>query len=150
MRIRAAASGGLPALALAVLVGCGADAAEPAAEVEVAMPSYVAPDGAPAFCTGLAGSRELGALPASMGTLTAGADVEARTQVSRAVRELRAVLADVRDDGEHDDLATALDGLVRSLGEVIDGELSEPVRAAVTSGLEQVGATAQPACGFPT
>ncbi|WP_040337186.1 hypothetical protein [Candidatus Blastococcus massiliensis] len=151
MRNRAAAFLGLPALVLAAIVGCGADdEARPEAGVEVALPSYDPPDGAPGFCADLASTRELGALPTSMGALAAGPDVEARTQVSRAVRELRDVLSDIRDDGDHDDLAAALDGVVTALGQVIEGEATDQVRAAVTSGLEQVGATAQPVCGFPT
>jgi hypothetical protein len=148
VRNRAAACLGLPALALALVVGCGADDdARP--DADSALPSYSAPDDAPSFCDELAATREVDALPASIGLLVAGPDVEARTQVSRAVRELRDVLAEVRDDGGHDDLSTALDGLIGSLGQVIDGDVTDPVQAAVTDALEQVGVTAQPACRFP-
>ena len=65
------------------------------------------------------------------------------------VRELRSVLADVRSEGGHVGLVTALDGLVHALGEVGDGPLPDPVRGAVTAGLERVDVQAQPTCGFP-
>lgn len=113
------------------------------------MPSYEAPADAPDFCSRLASVAELGRLPVSIGTLAAGRDVEARAQVSGVVRELRGVLADVRSEGGHAGLVAALDGLVHALGEVGDGPLPDPVRGAVTAGLEQVDVQAQPTCGFP-
>jgi len=113
------------------------------------VPSYEAPADAPDFCSRLASVAELGRLPVSIGTLAAGRDVEARAQVSGVVRELRGVLADVRSEGGHAGLVAALDGLVHALGEVGDGPLPDPVRGAVTAGLEQVDVQAQPTCGFP-
>lgn len=141
---------GVPALVLAALAACGpADDARPAAG-GAALPSYDAPAGAPDFCTRLAGIGGLNRLPVSVGTLLSGAHVEARTQVSQVVRELRGVLADVRDDGGADDLGTALEELVQSLGSAVDGPLTPPVGDAVAAALQQVGAQAQPLCGFPT
>lgn len=151
VRIAGAARLGVPVLLLAALAACSSgDRPPPAGAAGAAVASYAAPDGAPAFCSRLASLAEFGRLPVSIGTLTAGKDVEARAQVSEVVRELRGVLADVRSEGGHDGLTTALDGLVQSLGQVGDGPLPEPVRGAVTAGLEQVDRQAQPACGFPT
>ncbi len=144
---------GVPALLLAALVACGPDQdARPrtADTVGAAVPSYAAPDGAPGFCARLASGEELARLPVSIGLLVAGTDVEARAQIGRVMRELRGVLADVREEGGHDGLDTALDGLVRSLGSVVVGPLTDAVRGSVTAGLQQVGAQAQPACGFPS
>lgn len=114
------------------------------------MLGYEAPAGAPDFCNRLAALTELDRLPVSIGTLAAGTDVEARTQVSGAMRELRVALSGVRSEGGHDGLAAALDRLVLALGQVGDGPLPDPVRGEVTAGLEQVAVEAQPACGFPT
>lgn len=153
MRIAGAGRLGVPALLLAAVAACGpADDARPAAAAAeaAAAPSYEAPAGAPGFCARLASLGELGGLPASIGTLLAGADVEARTQVSRAVGELREVLSEVRDEGGHDQLETALDDLVRALGAAVDGPLTASVGGSVSAGLAQVGERAQPPCGFPT
>lgn len=146
---------GLPVLVLlASLAACGPDEdARPAAAPDTgtaAAPAYAAPDGAPGFCSRLASGEELTRLPVSVGLLVTGTDVEARAQIGRVMRELRGVLADVREEGGHDGLATALDGLVRSLGSVVVGPLTDAVRGSVTTGLQQVGAQAQPVCGFPT
>ena len=119
------------------------------APARAAASSYEAPAGAPAFCSRLASLAELGRLPASMGTLTAGEDLEARAQVAVLVRELRGVLADVRSEGGYGDLVTALDGLVHALDDVGDGPLPVPERGAVTAGLDQVDVQAQPTCRFP-
>jgi hypothetical protein len=141
---------GISALLLA-LAGCTSDdAVAPAVDQDLAQPSYVAPDEAPAFCEKLASSAELTELPTSIGTLVAGPDIEARTQISQTVQELRGVLTDVRDENGHEDVATALDSLITALGQVVDGGVTDSLRAAVSAGLEQVGAQAQPLCGFPT
>lgn len=142
---------GAPVLLLAGLVAAGCGPAEDARPDEgAAASSYEAPDGSPAFCTRLASAEELGELPVSVGLLVAGDDVEARTRISQVVRELRDVLSDVRAEGAPDDLATALDGLVTSLGSVVDGPLTDAVLGAVSAGLAEVGTAAQPVCGFPT
>lgn len=139
----------MPALVLAALAACGpADDARPAGPA-AAVPSYMAPDDAPAFCTRLAGIRGLDRLPASMGALLSGTDVAARTLVSQVVRDLRTVLTDVRDEGGHEEVATALEDLVRGLGAVVEGPLTGPVADAVSGGLRRVGVLTQPACGFP-
>lgn len=140
---------GVPALVLAALAACGPDDARPAGAT-AAVPSYAAPEGAPGFCTRLAHVGGLDRLPASMGELLDGPDVEARTQVSQVVRGLRAVLSEVRDEGGHEEVATALEDLVDGLGAVVEGPLTRPVADAVTGGLRRVGALTQPACGFPT
>jgi hypothetical protein len=151
VRIAGAGRLGVPALLLAAVAACGpADDARPAAATDAAVPSYEPPDGAPGFCTRLAAVDELGRLPESLGMLLTGADVEARTQVSQAVGELREVLAEVRENGGHEQLATALDDLVRALGSAVDGPLTAAVGASVSAGLAQVGEQAQPPCGFPT
>ncbi|WP_137160616.1 hypothetical protein [Blastococcus sp. CCUG 61487] len=137
------------AVLAAALTGCGGDD-DRAIPDDAALPAYLAPSGAPDFCTDLAASRELGDLPTSMGTLTTGPDVVARTQVSRAVQEMRNVLAEVRSEGGQEQLAAALEELVAALRSVLDGELTDPVRAAVSDGLRRVGEQAQPTCGFPT
>lgn len=139
----------MSALLLAAVAACGpAEDARPAGAT-AAVPSYEAPDGAPGFCTRLAEVGGLDRLPASVGELLDGPDVEARTQVSQVVRDLRTVLADVRDEGGHEEVATALEDLVEGLGAAVDGPLTGPVADAVTGGLRQVGALTQPACGFP-
>jgi hypothetical protein len=140
---------GVSALLLAAVAACGpADDPRPAGAAAAA-PSYEAPDDAPGFCTRLAAVGGLERLPASMGALLGGTDVEARTQVSRVVRDLRAVLAGVHDEGGHEEVATALEDLVRALGSVVDRPFTGPVADAVSAALGQVGAQAQPACGFP-
>lgn len=150
MRIAGAGHLGVPALLLAAVAACGpADDLRPTADAHSAVPSYEAPDGVPAFCARLASLGELNRLPASIGMLVTGADVEARTQVSQVVRDLRTVLADVRDEGGHEEVATALEDLVRGLGAVVEGPLTGPVADAVSGGLRRVGALTQPACGFP-
>lgn len=151
MRNRAVGRLGVPALLMIALLSCGRDdQATSASDDDVALPSYVAPDGAPGFCGRLASSGELSRLPASVGTLAAGTDVEARIQINRTLQELRDVLADVRSEVGQEQLATALDGLVGALWQVLDGALTDPVRDAVSDGLQQVGDRAQPVCGFPT
>lgn len=151
MRIAGAVRLGVPAAVLAAVTACvSSEDPGPRADADAALPAYEAPGGAPGYCARLAALEELGRLPDSIGALTAGTDVEARTQVSGAVRELLVVASDVRTEGGHDGLATALDGLVEALRQVGDGPLTDPVRGGVTAGLEQVGLQAQPACGFPT
>ncbi len=140
----------MPALVLAALAGCVPADDAPPSGATAAVPSYVAPAGAPDFCTGLAAVGGLDRLPASMGALLRGTDVEARTQVSQVVRDLRTVLSDVRDEGGHEEVATALEDLVQGLGAVVEGPITGPVADAVSGGLRQVGALTQPACGFPT
>ncbi|MDT0278308.1 hypothetical protein [Blastococcus goldschmidtiae] len=151
MRIAGAVRLGMSAVVLAAASACvSSEDPRPPVDAAGALPAYEAPGGTPAFCHRLASLEELGRLPVSIGTLAAGTDVEARTQVTSAARELLAVLSDVRTEGGHDGLATALEGLVGALGEVGNGPLTDPVRGAVTAGLAQVGTQAQPACGFPT
>jgi hypothetical protein len=150
MRNAGAARLGILAVLLLAATACtSGDVSEPARATAAAVPSYEAPAGAPAFCSRLASLAELGRLPVSIGTLAAGTDVEARAQVSVVVRELRGVLTDVRSEGGHGGLVTALDGLVQALGEVGHGPLVDPVRGAVAAGLQQVDVQAQPTCGFP-
>jgi hypothetical protein len=142
---------GIPALLLAAVVGCtSADGARPAPGAGGAQPSYVVPDGAPGFCEQLASATELTELPTSIAVLVTGPDVEARTQVSKAIRELRAVLADARDVAGQEGVAAALDELVTVLTQLSGGVVTDAVRAAVSTGLEQVGAQTQPVCEFPT
>lgn len=148
MRSPGAVRLGLPALVLVALAACGSDDAPPA--WAGAVPSYVAPADAPHFCARLAAVGGLDRLPASMGSLLRGTDVEARTQVSRLARDLRTVLSEMRDEGGHAEVATALEDLVEGLGAVVEGPLTGPVADAVSGGLREVGALTQPACGFPT
>lgn len=143
----------VPALVLLVLLGLAAcrpdDDTRPAAR-GAALPAYDAPAGTPDFCARLAGIGGLSRLPVSIGTLVSRVDVEARTQVSQVLRELRGVLSDVRDDGGAEELEAALDELVQTLGAAVDGPTTPPVGDAVSAALQEVGAQAQPSCGFPT
>lgn len=151
VRIALALRLGLPAVALAAVTACAsADGPSSTTVVDAAVASYEAPAGAPAFCARLASLEELGRLPVSIGTLAAGTDVESYLQVSDAVREMRDARSDVRPGGGHDGLVSALDDVVEALEQVADGPLTDPVRVAVTAGLEQLDAQAQRACGFPT
>jgi hypothetical protein len=147
MRIAGAVRLGVPAVLLLAATACASG--DDSTPTRAAVTSYEAPAGAPAFCSRLASLAELGRLPVSIGTLAAGTDVEARAQVSVVVRELRGVLTDVRSEGGHGGLVTALDGLVQALGEAGHGPLVDPVRGAVAAGLQQVDVQAQPTCGFP-
>ncbi|MBN1091769.1 hypothetical protein JKP75_03780 [Blastococcus sp. TML/M2B] len=139
---------GAALLVLAAAVACGPD--DDVRPADAALPSYEAPEDAPEFCTRLAGVGGLDRLPVSLGALLGGPDVEARTQVSQVARDLRDVLADVRDQDGPAELDAALDDLVGALGGVADGSRDEPAGADVSAALRQVGALAQPICGFPT
>jgi hypothetical protein len=151
VRITGAVRLGVSAVVLVAVTACvSSEDPDPAADANAALPGYEAPGGAPGFCTRLASLEELDRLPVAIGTLAAGTDVEARTQLTAAARELLAVLADVRAEDGGDGLATALEDLVGTLGEVGNGPLTDSVRSAVSTGLERVGVQAQPACDFPT
>lgn len=140
-----------PVLLLAALAAAGCGPADGVRPEEVgAASSHAAPDGSPAFCARLASVEQLGQLPVSVGLLVAGDDVEARTRISQVQRELREVLSDVRAEGGPDELATALDGLVASLGSVVDGPLTDAVLGGVSTDPAEVGTAAQPVCGFAT
>ena len=151
MRIAGAVRLGVLALVLAPATACGsAGDAPPPTDSDAAVPSYEAPVGAPPYCTRLASLVELGRLPTSVGTLAAGTDTGASAQVSGAMRELLAVLSDVRTTGGADELASALDELVGSLGDIRDRPLTDERRAAVADGLSAVDVQPQPTCRFPT
>lgn len=136
---------------VSMTVSCSADTDEPApVESDAAVASYAAPDDAPSFCTRLARSTHLTAIPTAVGSLAAGTDaIEARVTLSGAIRELRAVRDDVRAEGGFEALEADLAGLVEALTLAMDGPLTDPVRIAVADGLDGVGELAQPVCRFP-
>jgi hypothetical protein len=143
-------------LGLLLLLGsttaCSGAQTQPSVErTDVAVQSYAPPAGAPGYCTLLAGSPHLVGLPVAIGTLTARpGDVEAKLALSAAVGDLRAVGEEVaRDDGTAA-LGAALDELTAALARAEAGPLTDAVRTAVSTGLDDVGLLVQPACDFPT
>ena len=150
MRIDGAGRLGVPAVVLAAVAACGSgEDARPAPVVEAALPSYEAPAGAPGFCAGLASLGALDGLALSVGTLAAGTDVEARVQVTQVIQQVREVLGDVRQAGGPAALEAALDDLAQALGAVVDAPPTGSAHGAVSAGLHEVDALAQPSCGFP-
>ena len=131
---------------------CTSDGPETAAvsRVDVAVQNYSPAEGVPAWCARLAGSPHLTGIPAAIGALTAReGDVEAKLALAAAVDDLEAVAAEI-PEGAQTDIAAALDGLAVSLTQATDGPLTDSVRAAVTTGLDDVGRLVQPICEFPT
>jgi hypothetical protein len=127
-----------------------ADAPSTSAPVGVAVPSYTPPAGAPDFCTDLARGTDLRKVPAAMGTLVvAPDDVEARLHLGNAADEVRGLLDDLRDDGGHDDVESALDDLATALETAYDETVTGAVRDDVVSTLDELGHEVQPDCEFP-
>ena len=137
---------------LGVMAGCAtADAAPRVERADVAVRSYASPSGAPGFCAALAGSTHLTGLPVAVGTLTADpGDVEARFALTAAISELQDVLDDVRTHPGFLALDRSLEQLAGALRKAGDGLLTDAVRTAIRTGLDDVGQQVQPACDFPT
>jgi hypothetical protein len=133
---------------LLATVACTGGEPEPAVRrSDVALQSYAAPGGAPAYCALLAESLHLTGVAGSVGMLTVRpGDVEARLQLAAAADELTAVRDEVSPDGR---LTHAIDGLVEALTEARSGSLTDSVRADISAGLDDVGRLAQPDCDFP-
>jgi hypothetical protein len=113
--------------------------------------SYAPPSGAPGFCSTLAGSTHLTDLPEAVGTLTADPkDIEATLALTAAISELGDVLDGVREGVGFLELDTSLELLAAALRQAREGPLTDAVRTAISTGLDDVGRQVQPVCGFPT
>ena len=140
------------AFPLVALVGCTTAPSDPPVQrADVAVPSYAAPSGAPAFCVDLARTVHLTALPDAVGTLTARPeDVGAKLDLNAAGDELRDVLQQVDRQPGAGALAGALRELVAALREAGDVRLTDDIRTRISTGLDDVGRDAQSACEFPS
>ena len=143
---------GLLFLLVACTAACtGSDAELQVTRADVAVRSYTPPSGAPGFCAALAGSTHLSRLPEALGTLTADPDdVEATLALTSAIGELQDVLDEVRDRSGFLALDRALAQLTNAIRDARDGPLTDAVRAAIGTGLDDVGHQVQPVCDFPT
>lgn len=137
---------------VACTAACDPSDAEPqVTRADVAVLSYSPPSGAPDFCAALAGSTHLTGLPEALGTLTADPDdVEATLALTSVIGELQDVLEEVRARPGFLALDRALARLTDAVREARDGPLTDPVRAAIGTGLDDVGHQVQPVCDFPT
>jgi hypothetical protein len=132
---------------LAATACTDAEATSTARRTDVAVHSYAAPDGAPGYCTLLAGSLHVTLLASAVGTRTARpGDVEAKLDLGAAAEELTAVRNEVDPDGP---LTDALDGLLAALSQARSGPLTETLRTEISTGLDDVGRLVQPDCDFP-
>jgi hypothetical protein len=150
--------GGPRALGLLVLPGvvlaaaaCTGDGppsrGEPAG---AAVQSYAPPSGAPGYCASLADTTHLTDVPVALGTLTARpGDVEAKLALRAAVDDLQAVGEEVPRTAGSAELGTALDALVAALDRAERGPITDSVRSAVGTGLDDLGRLVQPVCDFP-
>jgi hypothetical protein len=141
-------------LAFLLVVGtaaCAAEDAEPqVTRADVAVRSYTPPSGAPGFCAALAASTHLSGLPEALGTLTADPnDVEATLALTSAIDELQDVLDEVRARPGFLALDRSLARLADAVREARDGPLTDAVRTAIGTGLDDVGHRVQPVCDFP-
>lgn len=143
-----------PLLLLAgATAGCTAtaDAGSEVRPGSVAVPSYTAAAGTPAYCAELAGSTHLTGIPAAVGVLAGRpGDVQAELELSAAIEELRTVLERIGDDGGAPRLELAVGELVDALAAARDGSLTSSVRDDLAAALDDVGRVAQPVCGFPS
>ncbi len=143
---------GLLILLLLAITGCSsADAGAPRLPPDAAVASYVPPAGAPSFCSTLARGGDLVGVSRAMGVRTvAPQDVEATLALSGAITELRGVLGDMKSQGSPHGLEASVENLVNVLQQARDGTVTDALRTAVVSGLDDVGSRLQPICGFPT
>jgi hypothetical protein len=137
---------------LGAVTGCEAEADRTVSvSTDAAVVSYAAPDGAPSFCTTLAGSTRLAAIPRAIGALAAETGtVEARLDLTAGIDDLQAVLEDVRADEGHERLGSAIEQLVATLTSAMDSPLTDAVRTGISDDLDAVGRQAQPICRFPS
>jgi hypothetical protein len=142
---------GLLVLLVAGAGGCSTPGATASLErADVAVRSYAPPSGAPGFCTALAGSTHLTDVPSAVGTLTADPeDIEAGLALTAVIGELTDVLDGVRAHPGFLELGRSLEQLAGALREAREGPLTDAVRTAITTALDDVGRQVQPVCGFP-
>lgn len=137
---------------LAAVTGCEGPAdRDEAVSTDAAVVSYEAPAGAPAFCSTLAGSTRIADLPRAVGALAAETGtVEARLQLTAGIDDLQAVLDEVRAEGGHERLRSALEQLVTTLAGALDSPLPDSAGSDISVDLDAVGRQAQPICQFPS
>ena len=141
-----------PLLLAGALAGCTSPVeAAPSEREDVAIASYGAPEGAPAFCRLLADSVHIDDLPDALGALTAEPeDPTAVAQLADAKAELADVLADVPDQGRYAELSGELEDLLAAVRSAAVGRVDDGIRSRISAGLDRVGALVQPVCVFPT
>jgi hypothetical protein len=140
----------LPGVVLAATACTGENPRARAQPAGAAVQSYAAPSGAPGYCESLATTTHLTEVPVALGTLTARpGDVEAKLALRAAVDELQAVGEQVSQNARTAELGTALDDLVAALDRAEGGPITDSVRSAVSTGLDEVGRLVQPVCDFP-
>jgi hypothetical protein len=142
---------GLLVLLVAGTAGCSTpDATASVERADVAVRSYAPPSGAPDFCAVLAGSSHLTDVPSAVGTLTADPeDIEAGLALTAAIGELKDVLDGVRAHSGFVELDSSLEQLAGALRDAREGPMTDAVRTAISTGLDDVGRQVQPVCGFP-
>jgi hypothetical protein len=140
-----------PLLLVGALAGCTPSVeAAPSERGDVAIASYAAPEGAPAFCRLLADSMHIDDLPDALGTLTAEPeDPTTVAQVADARAELQHVLTDVPDEERYAGLSAELEGLLVALRSATEGPVDDGLSSRISAGLDRVGALVQPVCVFP-
>jgi hypothetical protein len=135
-----------------VTAGCTEPAEEPPAPgADAAVASYLAPAGAPGFCTRLAASTHLDGVPLAIGTLTADArNEDAVGQLEGAVADLEAVLDDVAEQDVPDELTARFEDLLASLYSATLNPVDDALRTRISERLAALGTQVQPVCEFPT
>jgi hypothetical protein len=133
-------------------VACtGGEATETVTRADAAVPSYAPPDDAPGFCLMLAGSPHVDRVATAIGTLAARpGDAEAKLDLATATDLFAAVREEIGTDEERARLGDALDDLVAALSDAGSGDVTETLRKAISSRLEDVGRLVQSDCDFPT
>ncbi|MCW2700990.1 MAG: hypothetical protein JWQ45_2525 [Blastococcus sp.] len=139
-------------VALGVTVGCTASPeAPPPPTGTAAVPAYRAPAGAPGFCTRLAGSTHVPAIPLAIGTLTADpGNTDAVGALEDAVADLEAVLDDLSDGDRYGDVTAGLEDLLAALHSATVNPVDDALRVRIHDRLAAVGTQVQPVCDFPT
>jgi hypothetical protein len=151
MRIRGARVLGL-LLLLSALTGCENrdGTVVPAADGDVAVPSYEAPPQAPDLCVPLAGSRHVSTIPTAVGTLMLEpADEHARRELAGAVTELEAVLAYVWREPGSRDLRPGMQELIAALYSATVNPVDDQLATRIGERLDAVAEQVQPMCEFP-
>lgn len=139
-------------LLLGAVTGCEGEAASAVTvPTEAAAVAYVAPAGAPTFCTTLADSARIALIPHAVGALSAETRViEARLELTGGIDELQAALEEVRAEQAYGRLGSAMEELVDTLSRALDGPLTDADRTDISEDLDAVGQQAQPICRFPS
>jgi hypothetical protein len=139
-------------LLLGTLTGCEDpdEMVVPAADGDVAVPSYAAPRQAPDFCVRLAGTRHVSAIPTAVGTLMLRpADEHARRELAGAVTELEAVLAHVWREPRSRDLRPGMQELIAALYSATVNPVDDELATRIGERLDAVTEQVQPMCDFP-